>query len=225
LPLLRKALELGVKVVYAEEVRKETSASILTNLVSATEHDEWKNPLQFKLRKDSLGSIFVASDNELIYSKVVNGVETRGDSITVIGQESWLTDTSIDYSKFERTRVNLAAPNYRAVNSPAYVEFRKKFIQKHGLLPGEYATLGYEVTMMLGQFFSKYGAHFLELMPPGEIQPGTWARVICPCRPAIMDAFRSSVLRKVPLLLQGLSRPESAIFAKSLHQSVHPKAF
>jgi tetratricopeptide (TPR) repeat protein len=84
---IKKALELGVKVVYAEEVRKETSASILTNLVSATEHDEWKNPLQFKLRKDSLGSIFVASDNELIYSKVVNGVETRGDSITVIGQE------------------------------------------------------------------------------------------------------------------------------------------
>lgn len=169
---IKKALELGVKVVYAEEVRKETSASILTNLVSATEHDEWKNPLQFKLKKDSLGSIFVASDNELIYSKVINGVETRGDSITVVGQESWLADTSIDYSKFERTRVNLAAPNFWAVSSPAYLEFRKKFIQKHGLLPGEYATLGYEVTMMLGQFFSKYGAHFLELMPLGETQPG-----------------------------------------------------
>jgi len=169
---IKKALELGVKVVYAEEVRKETSASILTNLVSATEHDEWKNPLQFKLKKDSLGSIFVASDNELIYSKVVNGVETRGDSITVIGQESWLTDSSIDYSKFERTRVNLAAPNYRAMSNPAYTEFRKKFIRKHGLLPGEYATLGYEVTMMLGQFFAKYGAHFLELMPAGEALSG-----------------------------------------------------
>ncbi|HMR58172.1 MAG TPA: hypothetical protein PKC10_12675, partial [Cyclobacteriaceae bacterium] len=125
-----------------------------------------------KLKRDSLGSIFVASDNELIYSKVINGVETRNDSITIIGQESWLTDTSIDYSKFERTRVNLAAPNYRAISNPAYTEFRKKFIQKHGILPGEYATLGYETTMMVGQFFSKYGARFLELMPPGEIQPG-----------------------------------------------------
>jgi tetratricopeptide (TPR) repeat protein len=169
---IKKALELGVKVVSAQEVRKETSAGILTNLVSATDYDEWKNPLQFKLKKDSLGSIFVASDNELIYSKVVNGVETRGDSITVIGQESWLTDTSIDFSKFERTRVNLAAPNYRAISSPAYTEFRKKFIQKHGILPGEYATMGYEVTMMLGQFFTKYGSRFLELMPPGEVQPG-----------------------------------------------------
>mgnify|MGYP000929545199 FL=1 len=169
---IKKALELGVKVVYAEEVHKEASANILTNLVSATEYDEWKNPLQFKLKRDSLGSIFVASDNELIYSKVINGVETRNDSITIIGQESWLTDTSIDYSKFERTRVNLAAPNYRAISNPAYTEFRKKFIQKHGILPGEYATLGYETTMMVGQFFSKYGARFLELMPPGEIQPG-----------------------------------------------------
>lgn len=169
---IKKALELGVNVVYAEEVRKENSAGILTNLVSATEYDEWKNPLQFKLKKDSLGSIFVASDNELIYSKVVNGVETRNDSIVVVGQESWLTDTSIDYSKFERTHVNLAAPNYHSLNSPAYSEFRKKFIQKHGLLPGEYATLGYEVTMMLGQFFSKYGARFLEQFHPEEILPG-----------------------------------------------------
>lgn len=169
---IKKALELGIKVVYAEEVRKENSAGILTNLVSATEYDEWKNPLQFKLKKDSLGSIYVATDNELIYSKVVNGVETRNDSIVVVGQESWLTDTSIDYSKFERTHVNLAAPNYRALNSPAYTEFRKKFIQKHGLLPGEYATLGYEVTMMLGQFFSKYGARFLEQFHPEEILPG-----------------------------------------------------
>jgi hypothetical protein len=90
----------------------------------------------------------------------------------VVGQESWLTDTSIDYSKFERVHVNLAAPNYRALNSPAYAEFRKKFIQKHGLLPGEYATLGYEFTMMLGQFFSKYGARFLEQLPPDETLPG-----------------------------------------------------
>ncbi|MCE7862623.1 MAG: amino acid ABC transporter substrate-binding protein [Bacteroidetes bacterium CHB5] len=169
---IKRALELGVKVVYAEEVHKENSAGILTNLVSATEFDEWKNPLQFKLKKDSLGSIFVASDNELIYSKVINGVETRKDSIVVIGQENWLTDTSIDYAKFERTQVSLAAPNFHALNSPAYSQFRKKFIQKHGFLPGEYATLGYEVTMMLGQFFSKYGARFLEVLPPGEVLPG-----------------------------------------------------
>ncbi|MBX2917195.1 MAG: amino acid ABC transporter substrate-binding protein [Cyclobacteriaceae bacterium] len=166
---VKKAQELGIKVVAVEKVRKENSTSILTNLVSATEFDEWKKPLQFKLKKDSLGSIFVATDNELLYSKVVNGVETRGDSITIIGQESWLTDTSIDYSKFERTQVNLAAPNYRALGSSSYIDFRKKFIQKHGMLPGEYATLGYEVSMMVGQFFHRYGTGFLELMPPGEI--------------------------------------------------------
>ncbi|MBX2894546.1 MAG: ABC transporter substrate-binding protein [Cyclobacteriaceae bacterium] len=169
---VKKAQELGVKVVAVERVRKENSATILANLVTATEFDEWKKPLQFKLKKDSLGSIFVASDNELLYSKVVNGVETRGDSITVIGQETWLTDTSIDYSKFERTQVNMAAPNYRALNSSPYTEFRKKFIQKHSRLPGEYATLGYEVIMTVGQFFNKYGARFLELLPPGETIPG-----------------------------------------------------
>ncbi|NJN28943.1 MAG: hypothetical protein HC819_24770 [Cyclobacteriaceae bacterium] len=48
---IKRALELGVNVVFAEEVRGETSASILTTLASATEYDEWKNPIQFKLKR------------------------------------------------------------------------------------------------------------------------------------------------------------------------------
>ncbi|MBX2898372.1 MAG: ABC transporter substrate-binding protein [Cyclobacteriaceae bacterium] len=169
---IKKALELGLKIVYAEEVRKDNSASILTNLITATEYDEWKKPTKFRLKKDSLGSIFVASDNELLYSKVINGVETRGDSILVVGQETWITDTSIDYSKFERTRVNLAAPNFKSTTSPAYIDFRKRYLKRHGVLPGEYATLGYETMMIVGQLFKLYGAQFLQALPPGQSLPG-----------------------------------------------------
>jgi len=169
---IKRALELGVKVVYAGEVRKETSGSILSTLASATEFDEWKNPLQFKLKKDSIGSIFVASDNELIYSKVINSVETRGDSIVIVGQESWLLDTSIDFSKFERTQVNLAAPNYRQMTSPAYLDFRRKYILKHGTLPAEYSTVGFEFIMIIGKIFSQHGANFMQTMPDGTAIPG-----------------------------------------------------
>jgi hypothetical protein len=164
---IKRALELGVKVVYAEEVRKEKSGSILSILASATEYDEWKNPLQFKLKKDSIGSIFVASDSELIYSKVINSVETRKDSIIVVGQENWLLDTSVDFSKFERTQVTLAAPNFKSIQSQTFIDFRKKYIFKHGTLPVEYASIGYEFIMVLGQILSKYGTNFLQTMPVG----------------------------------------------------------
>ncbi len=169
---IKRAIELGVNVVYAEEVRKENSGSILTTLASATEFDEWKNPLQFKLKKDSIGSIFVASDNELIYSKVINSVETRGDSIVVLGQESWLQDTSVDFSKFERTCVTMAAPNYRSLSSPAYLEFRRKYMLKHGSLPAEYSFIGYEFLLTMGQIFSQHGTNFLQTMPIGAATKG-----------------------------------------------------
>ncbi|MDZ7649889.1 MAG: hypothetical protein U5K54_23640 [Cytophagales bacterium] len=170
---IKHALELGVNVVFAEEVRGETSASILTTLASATEYDEWKNPTQFKLKKDSIGSIFVASDNELIYSKVINSVETRRDSIVVVGQESWLNETSVDFSKFERTHVTLASPNYRPQGSQAYLDFRRKYILKHGMLPVEYASIGYEFVMIFGQILARYGANFTQTIPSETFTPGS----------------------------------------------------
>jgi tetratricopeptide (TPR) repeat protein len=170
---IKRALELGIKIVYAEEVRNDASGRILETLASATEFDEWKNPIQFKLKKDSIGSIFVASDNELIYSKVINSVETRNDSIIVIGQEGWLQDTSVDFSKFERTRVTMAAPNFRSMTSPAYAAFRKNYLQKHGTLPVEYACIGYEFIMTVGTIFSRFGANFSQTMPDNTFIPGT----------------------------------------------------
>lgn len=168
-----KARELGVTIVYVERVQKDYSATILSTLASATEYDEWKNPTQFKLKKDSIGSIYVATDNELIYSKVINSVETRRDSIIVVGQEGWLQDTSVDYAKFERTHVTLAAPNFQAVTNPAYLAFRKKYIGKHGNLPPEYASVGYEFIMMMGQILAQHGSNFIQTMPEGFAVPGT----------------------------------------------------
>ncbi|MBL7870343.1 MAG: ABC transporter substrate-binding protein [Cyclobacteriaceae bacterium] len=170
---ISKARELGINIVYVQRVQKEYTATILSTLASATEYDEWKNPTQFKLKKDSIGSIYVASDNELIYSKVINSVETRRDSIIVVGQESWLQDTSVDYAKFERTHVTLAAPNFQAFNSKTYNSFRKKYISMHGNLPPEYASIGYEFIMTIGNILDQFGTNFIQTMPEGFTIPGT----------------------------------------------------
>jgi ABC-type branched-subunit amino acid transport system substrate-binding protein len=157
---MRTALKLGLKIPYAEEVRAETSNDILATLASPTEFDEWKNPKQFKLKLDSIGSVFVASDDPLIYTKVINSVETRGDSVLVVGQESWLDDNSVDLAKFERIRVALASPNFTPVNSQPYLQFRKKYLQKHGTLPSSYAQEGYELMMVVGHSLKAYGVYF-----------------------------------------------------------------
>jgi len=173
---IRTALKLGLKIVYAEEVRSETSNNILATLATPTEFDEWKNPTQFKLKLDSIGSVFVASDDPLIYTKVINSVETRGDSVMVVGQESWLEDNSVELSKFERINVVLASPNFASINSRAYMQFRKKYLQTHGILPSSYAQKGYEFLMVLGHSLKTYGVYFqdgvMKERVPGALTSG-----------------------------------------------------
>lgn len=170
---MAKAKELNIKVLYAQRVTKENSGSILSRLATATDYDEWKNPLQFSLKKDSIGCIFVASSNELIYSKVINSVESRKDSILVIGQEGWLDDGSVDYTRFENIKIALAAPNFKSLANPAMHDFRKRYMNRHGVLPTEYSGIGYEFIMVLGQMMNRYGVNFLQTMGAENFIPGS----------------------------------------------------
>ncbi len=170
---ISRAKELNLKVLYSQRISSENSGTILSKLATATQYDEWRNPLQFSLKKDSIGCIFVASSNELIYSKVINSVETRGDSILVIGQEGWLDDSSVDYTRFERIKMALAAPNFKSLANPAFTDFRKKYMNRHGVLPTEYAGTGYEFIMVMGQMMDRYGVNFLQTLREGEVVQGS----------------------------------------------------
>jgi Periplasmic binding protein len=201
---IKRALELGIKVVYAEEVRKETSTGILETLTKATEYDDFKNPIEFKLKKDSIGGIFVASDSPLIYTKVINSVETRGDSIMVIGQEAWLEDNSLDYTKLERTQVVLTSPNFTSFSSPAYVQFRKAFLVKHGLLPSVNSGKGFEVIYTLGMAMKQYGRYFQDGLLThgttfsGNLTDGIWMQPSQDNGQISFVSFRDGILQKLP---------------------------
>jgi hypothetical protein len=159
---MKKAEELGVKIVLAEEHNNETAGRIITTLTSATEYDEWKNPIQFKLKLDSVGSIYVASDNALIYSKVNSSITLRGDSIAIIGSENWINpeNTSVDFGNYERLKILLASFNHTSPKNPNFIEFRRKYILKHGVSPGFYAKLGYEFAYYIGHMLHEYGTYF-----------------------------------------------------------------
>ncbi len=171
----RKAKELGIKIIWEEEFHKETAARIINILATPTEFDEFHNPKQFKLKLDSLGSIFVASDDPLIYTKVISSVETRGDSVVVVGSENWLDNNSVDLTKFERLHVVFAAPTYTPSFNDSYVSFRKKFIKTRGAFPQEYinySKLGFDFMMFTGQALNKYGIYFQDGLLKDGLFPG-----------------------------------------------------
>jgi hypothetical protein len=159
---MKKAQELGLKIVLAEEHRKETSAKILSTLATPTEYDEFKNPTQFTLKLDSIGGIYVASDNPLIYSKVSSSLTARGDSIVVIGSENWISpdNSTVNFENLERIHALFASGNFTSPRNPVYLNFKKKYIAKHAEYPGLYAKLGYEFMWFVGHSLRDYGTYF-----------------------------------------------------------------
>jgi hypothetical protein len=159
---MKKAQELGLNIVLAEEHRRETSAKILATLATPTEFDEFKNPTQFTLELDSIGGIYVASDNPLIYSKVSSSLTARGDSIVVVGSESWIApdNTSVNFENLERIHALFAAGNFAAAKNPWFIDFKRRYLAEHGEYPGFYARLGYEFMWFVGRAMKDYGTYF-----------------------------------------------------------------
>lgn len=167
---VQKAKENKFNIVLVEPVTKEESAKIVTMLATPTEFDEFKYPSEFSLKKDSIGSIFVASDEALIYTKVISSVETRGDSILVLGSENWLDQAT--YEKYERLGIVMASPNFSNSASKNYKTFFHKFIRTHGQLPSNFSKLGYEFMMFAGLQLKKNGVYFQDNLSKETKVPG-----------------------------------------------------
>lgn len=162
----------GMKIIATHRLSREQSGNILTILTSATEFDDFKNPKQFALKKDSVGGIYVASDDALIYAKVISGIETRGDQIPVLGSESWLEQHTIDLEKFQNLPITLIAPNYVDTGRPYARAFNRKFVKTHGRVATGYASTGYELMLFLGNQLKKNGVYFQDAMSKAGTIPG-----------------------------------------------------
>jgi len=170
---IKVAREKGVKIQLAERITRDALSKIVSTIATPTEFDEFKYPKQFTIKKDSLGSIFVASDDALIYAKVLSGVEMRGDTVLVVGSEAWLEQTSIDMEKYQTLPIVLAAPNFAVPNNPYRQAFVKKFIRVHGRIPSANARMGYEFMLFAGQQLKKNGVYFQEGMNKEASIPGS----------------------------------------------------
>lgn len=172
-----RANDFGLKILRTERVSKENSRKINDILATPTEFDEFKYPIQFKLPKDSLDYIFVASDDPLIYTKVISCVETRADSILIVGSENWLDQAAVDFEKYQALNIVLTAPNFSSGSNKWYKAFQKKFIREHGRISStsaytNYAKLGYDFMLFTGYALKKYGVYFQEGLAKERWVPG-----------------------------------------------------
>ncbi|HEY9007983.1 ABC transporter substrate-binding protein [Ohtaekwangia sp.] len=169
---VEKAREKGMKVLGSHRIVKESLPKIVNILATPTEYDEFRYPKQFTLRKDSLGGVFVASDDALIYTKVLGAVDTRGDSAMVIGSEDWLEQTALELDKYSSLPVVFMAPNTPLTSNPHLSAFIAKFVRAHGHTPSLYSMMGYEFMLFAGNQLKKNGVYFQEAMNKEKIING-----------------------------------------------------
>ncbi|MEX1239593.1 MAG: ABC transporter substrate-binding protein [Cyclobacteriaceae bacterium] len=169
---IEKANELGLQVVASKRVFKDEASDIITVLADPTEYDEFKYPSQFTLKKDSIGSIFVGTDDPLIYTKVISAAETRGDSVLVVGSENWIDDTAVAFEKYQNLGVVFSAPNFVAHGSPRRRAFIRKYLNNYGRVPSNLSLLGYEMMLLFGNQLKTNGVYFQDGLNSTEFLPG-----------------------------------------------------
>lgn len=171
---LNAAQTTALKLVNVQLLNRDNTAKILQILATPTEFDEFKYPKQFTYPKDSLGCVFVTSDDPLIFSKVISSITTRGDKVVILGSENWLDQTS-DFEKLQNLGVIMLASNYSAPDNQAYKSFQKKYIRVHGKASNtsaylDYAKLGYDFMLFIGNMLKKNGVYFQDALIKEKIK-------------------------------------------------------
>lgn len=153
----------SIKIIAVKGMKKDETRQVLDMLLIAnqkvTSSTDSAAREAYTIKLDSIGHIFVAGDNDLISSKVLSAVETRGDTIVVIGSAGWLSLPVIQYETYQKLGVALYAPNYFDKLTGNYAEFRRKYILRHKIIPSKYAEIGYELMYVMGHSLDKYGKY------------------------------------------------------------------
>ena len=129
------------------------------------------------IRPDSIGHVFVASDDPALVANTITGLETRGDKITLVGSERWLDRRVIDLGGLDRLNAHLIAPTFVDKTKPKYEGLNSINMESFNAYPTRNFYIGYEVMMTVGKMMGKMGNLFqydpgINDFIPGEIFQG-----------------------------------------------------
>jgi len=122
---------------------------------------------------DSIGHIFVATENKLLASLMISMVDTRQDQLPVIGQEDWLDNKNISIEQVERIGMRFIAPNYIDYQQWPAQQLKENYIKAYTTVPTTYSYLGYDLMYFVGQQLHTNGRYFQQVLEQGKPMAGT----------------------------------------------------
>ncbi len=133
--------------------------------------------MKYNVVEDSIGHIMIASRDNGIVNNFIGAVETRPDSLGLLGYGNWQEFKVVDYNQLERLQINLANPQYFDKSREKYQEVTQLVIDTYKCPPSNYHLLGYETIYYLGKMLVKHGKYFQngflkEGMVEGQLMTG-----------------------------------------------------
>ena len=130
------------------------------------------------ISSDSISHVFVASNDPALVANAITGLETRRDSIALIGSERWLGQRVISLGGLNRLRTYLIAPTYVDKTSYKFEQVTTLCAESFNTFPTRNFFIGYEVIMTAGKLLQKSGTLFqfdpgINDFIPGELFVGT----------------------------------------------------
>ena len=169
----------GFQICHIEKVEVENSKKILdilTNTITvefdASEfdslivEDEVIGNLRITekdylvIQPDSIGHVFIASDRPSLAASAITGLETRGDSVVLLGSERWLDQREVSLGGLDRLPTLLIAPTYMDKTNPKLEGLNNLYMETFNSYPTRNFYIGYEVMMSVGKLMNKAGNLF-----------------------------------------------------------------
>jgi tetratricopeptide (TPR) repeat protein len=188
---------LGFNVTYIDGISIEQAKNILDILTNTRimelDESEFDDPEEEQeivgnlkisekeflvIKRDSIGHVFIASNESPLVANAITALETRNDSTMLLGYERWLDQREIPLDGLERLDTHLIAPTFIEKTKPKLEGINELYTEQFNAYPNKNVYIGYEVIMTMGKIMKKMGNLFqydpaVNSYIPGELFQGT----------------------------------------------------
>ncbi len=170
-------MEIPGRFIKNRKVDSESEKEMEFLIISEEEETEGDSLIYYEMKfnviEDSIGHIMVSARDNGVVNNFISAIESRPDSIGLLGYGNWINFKVIDYEQYERLGVEIAYPEFIDKRGSAYKQLYQKSIDTYASIPSDFVFFGYESLKYIGTMLHTHGKYFQNGFLKEGYYPGT----------------------------------------------------
>lgn len=161
--------------VFVDEYRRILDQSSDTNVYTPVREVKWStgdvDDIDKVLSDSGYNVILVPSDDRPYITELLTQLDrlSRDHQIIVVGQESWLKYTNIDFRYLHDLHALIPVDGYLNYEHEGTKAFSQRYIKRYESFPERFAFLGFETAYYFGGMLKKYGTGFASKLEQNKV--------------------------------------------------------